>query len=241
MPIQVAVTFLAKRSARISIMITLIMSLLMLSCPSSAFGHHRHHHSSSLFFRGAMSLDNLHNDYHNAWIEFCGRVQRTEIRNAMSEFGVDGFRRMCDQDSQRVLNQQQRHVQLQRSASMSTLGRLPSGGALPSTRRSGSSCSSSHHRREVENTVRETVRQQVAEESRALQAKLKETVSKRRKLQEEIRRVRTSASQPAPIATRSAAYFVKDPNWELRPLPPMTKRAVMRVDLSGAVPWYAMG
>mmetsp|Transcript_86534 Transcript_86534/g.242320 ORF Transcript_86534/g.242320 Transcript_86534/m.242320 type:complete len:195 (-) Transcript_86534:221-805(-) len=193
-----------------------------------------------------MSLDNLHNDYHAAWQQYCDRSRRIEQRNAMNELGADGFRRMLDSDRHLAEDQVRRQL-LSHSATAVVLTRAEGdvGTAAAAARFSsaaGPSRGDSIHvaasgvlRR---HKVEEAVRQRVDQEARVLQEEIRDVASERRRLHDELKRLRRSAS--CVPAVRRAAFFKIDPEWQNRPLPPRTKRSVLRVDYTGPVQWYHM-
>merc|ERR1719382_2024423 len=70
--------------------------------------------------------------------------------------------------------------------------------------------------------VRAAVEHQLALEQPALEEEIHREAQERRRLMREVKSARTL--QPAKVKVSAPGYFKPNPEWEHRPLPPLTKR-----------------
>mmetsp|Transcript_84382 Transcript_84382/g.149222 ORF Transcript_84382/g.149222 Transcript_84382/m.149222 type:complete len:184 (-) Transcript_84382:118-669(-) len=171
-----------------------------------------------------MSLDVQLAHDHAAWVQFCKKENAVQMRNAIKEVGPDAV----DKLGNGSVKDLQIHL-LKNSASARKLFASTGEIAPPAGRQLQESASQMLKRQQK---VAAAVEHHIARETEDLQMQIRTEAKERRRLQGELKHLRTAERmrRQAPIQVKGATRFDPDPDFVPKPLPPCTKRAVLSVD-----------
>eukprot|EP00931_Biecheleriopsis_adriatica_P093182 TRINITY_DN66924_c0_g1_i1.p2 TRINITY_DN66924_c0_g1~~TRINITY_DN66924_c0_g1_i1.p2 ORF type:complete len:186 (-),score=57.82 TRINITY_DN66924_c0_g1_i1:75-632(-) len=185
-----------------------------------------------------MSLDVLLAEQHNAHISLCKKEMDAQIASAVKEVGPNGIQMLKDGK----VNELSQQLLLQSDSAKQLLLELSGPVRRPSSSRLHAAGSDVLIQRQQK--IEKAVQQKVAQEKEALSSQIRAEAAERRRLQGELRQLRAAerSQRAAPVLVKSCKGFQIDPNWEPKPLPPATKRAVLRVDSrSTGLTYFEMG
>eukprot|EP00930_Biecheleria_cincta_P089268 TRINITY_DN78546_c0_g1_i1.p1 TRINITY_DN78546_c0_g1~~TRINITY_DN78546_c0_g1_i1.p1 ORF type:complete len:203 (-),score=50.09 TRINITY_DN78546_c0_g1_i1:58-645(-) len=195
-----------------------------------------------------MSLDVQLADKHAAHAHLCRKEMDVQIMHAVKEIGVEGLLGLERGDS-KGRDELTRHL-LRKSASAAGLLTSDSWPGLTKAHEAATQSSSSSLQAAADKMlrrqqkVRDAVEQQVARETQALRSQIAEEASERRQLHARLKQLRGEERSrlEASVPVKTVRGFSINPDFKSKPLPPITKRAVLRVDTRATgLTYFEMG
>eukprot|EP00440_Ansanella_granifera_P017917 gb/GFBE01019459.1/.p1 GENE.gb/GFBE01019459.1/~~gb/GFBE01019459.1/.p1 ORF type:complete len:189 (+),score=34.82 gb/GFBE01019459.1/:1-567(+) len=188
-----------------------------------------------------MSLDVLLADQHNSHVQLVKKETDLQMMNAVKELGPGGVELLKGGNIKDLT----RHILLQSDSARKLLAEtFPASSAGTQPKASSLRAAGAESLRR-QRKVDQAVQQKVAQETEALRKQIREEAAQRRQLQDELRARRAAENdhrQQASVRVRSCTRFETNPDFQPKPLPPSTKRAVLRVDsLCTGLTYFEMG